>query len=101
MAEDSTAADLEGESTPSCSKRFCFSDAQRKVLVEHYEKGMNSTAKRCEGSIQECAGEIQCTVEQVKVCWEGKWWADNLPILGQNHVHAVGHNDVCYMSYVS
>ena len=52
---------------PTASARFHFSEEQRKVLAEYYENGMHSTAKRYEASIQECARQVGCAIEQVKV----------------------------------
>lgn len=64
MAEPEAAAAC-GSDHPKA--RFHFSVEKRRILVENYDKGMNSTSKRCETLIEECARSIDSTVEQVKV----------------------------------
>ena len=51
----------------SMDQRFSFSDEQKKVLAESYERGMNSASKRCIALIEECASSAGCSSEQVKV----------------------------------
>ncbi len=58
MAEMSPAA---------TTTQFRFTPGQKKMLVEYWQKGMQTCSKAMVAMINECASSVQCTEERVKV----------------------------------